>query len=117
MDVARALYQDMTGQPVTPASTPEGRKWMVEDGDLFSSFRYWWDGNLTIKDWLSSVHGVEETAFISRDDPLPFAAACIMDVKHAWAKTIGSRRSQMRAQPWGYGSSDGAPELDQLRHG
>jgi predicted ATP-grasp superfamily ATP-dependent carboligase len=40
MDVARALYQDMTGQPVTPASTPEGRKWMVEDGDLFSSFRY-----------------------------------------------------------------------------
>jgi D-aspartate ligase len=89
MDVIRALYQDMTGQPVIAATTPEGRKWMVEDGDLFSSFRYWRDGKLTIRDWIHSFRGVEEAAFISRDDPLPFAAACIMDARHALAHRFG----------------------------
>jgi hypothetical protein len=38
MDVARALYLDMTGQPVAPAQTVEGRKWIVEDFDLFRRF-------------------------------------------------------------------------------
>src|SRR5258708_10748460 len=46
MDVARALYQEMTGKPVTSAGTPEGRKWIIEDIDLISALRYWWDGNL-----------------------------------------------------------------------
>ncbi len=44
MDVVRALYQDLTGQPVLPARrAPEGRKWLVEDVVLLSSIRYWRD--------------------------------------------------------------------------
>src|SRR4029077_19384292 len=39
MDVARALYLDMTGQPVAPARAADGRKWIVEDFDLFSALR------------------------------------------------------------------------------
>jgi predicted ATP-grasp superfamily ATP-dependent carboligase len=71
MDVARALYRDLTGQPAGPAVPRYGRKWMVEDCDLVSSIRYYRDGQLTVKDWLRSFRGVQETAFFSLRDPLP----------------------------------------------
>jgi D-aspartate ligase len=71
MDVARALYLDMTGQPVTASQAAEGRKWMVEDFDLLSAIRSWRDGTLKPKDWLRSFRGVEEAACFSLDDPLP----------------------------------------------
>jgi predicted ATP-grasp superfamily ATP-dependent carboligase len=71
MDVARALYRDRPGQPAGPALPRYGRKWMVEDCDLVSSIRYYRDGQLTVKDWLRSFRGVQETAFFSLRDPLP----------------------------------------------
>jgi D-aspartate ligase len=109
MDVIRALYQDMTGQPVTASSTPEGRKWIVEDGDLFSSLRYWWDGKLTLGNWMRSLRGIEEAAFISRDDLMPFAAVCIMDAKQAVAHAVGSDARKTRARPHEYsGNMDSA---------
>ena len=46
MDVARALYLDVTGQLVAPAQAAEGRKWIVEDFDLFSAIRSRRDGAL-----------------------------------------------------------------------
>ncbi len=39
MDVIRAMYLDLTGQPVEFAPAPEGRRWLVEDVDLISSMR------------------------------------------------------------------------------
>jgi D-aspartate ligase len=83
MDVVRALYQDMTGQPVIPSRAPEGRKWMVEDVDLFSSYRYWRDGRFSMKEWLNSFRGVREMAFLAADDPLPFVGAWMMDARRA----------------------------------
>ncbi len=83
MDVVRALYQDMTGQPVLRARAPQGRKWIVEDVDFISSVRYWRDGKLGIREWLRSFRGVKELTFLAADDPLPFAGACIMDVRRA----------------------------------
>ncbi len=79
IDVARALYLDMTGQPVPAAQAADGRKWVVEDFDLFSAFRSWRDGMLTPGDWLSSFRGVEEAACFSLDDPLPFLAMGLAD--------------------------------------
>jgi len=72
MDVARALYLDMTGQPVVPGQIAEGRKWVVEDFDLFSAIRSRRDGALKWKDWVRSFRGVEEAACFALDDPLPF---------------------------------------------
>ena len=72
MDVARALYLDLTGQPVVSVAAREGRKWLVEDLDLVSSFRYRAEGNLRFKQWLGSFRGVEEAAFFAPDDLLPF---------------------------------------------
>jgi predicted ATP-grasp superfamily ATP-dependent carboligase len=71
MDVARALYMDLTGQEVIPGVAPEGRKWIVEDQDLISCLRYHRDGNLTFKQWLQSFQGVEEGGFYAADDLYP----------------------------------------------
>jgi predicted ATP-grasp superfamily ATP-dependent carboligase len=90
MDVARALYQDLTGQPVVPAAAREGRKWIVEDLDALSSLRYLLDRKLTLKQWISSFWGLEETAFLALDDPLPFLAMCLSRGKQA-LKWIGDK--------------------------
>ena len=81
MDVARALYLDLTGQAVVPAPARDGRKWVVEDHDLVSCYRYYRDGKLTFKHWVSSYRGVEEAAFLSKDDPLPVFLMCIARIR------------------------------------
>ena len=73
IDVARALYLDLTGQQVEMAGAREGRKWLVESHDTISSLRYLRDGRLTLTSWLRSFRGVDERAWFARDDPLPFA--------------------------------------------
>ena len=98
MDVVRALYQDMTGQAVTPARAPEGRKWIVEDVDLLSSVRYWRDGKFTLGGWINSLRGVREMTFLAADDPLPFAAAWMMDAKRALRDAARARRERRAAR-------------------
>ena len=74
IDVIRALYRDLTGQPVQAGEPREGRKWIVEGGD-FDSFRtYRRDGRLGVLAWLRSLRGIEEAAHFARDDPRPFLA-------------------------------------------
>jgi D-aspartate ligase len=77
MDVARALYLDLTGQPVPASSPVQGRRWMVEHHDLIASRQYHRDGQLPVMDWIRSLRGVEETAWFAWDDPGPFAALCV----------------------------------------
>ena len=77
MDVARAFYLDLTGQEVALSALKEGRKWIVEDLDLVSSYRYFREGQLSFGDWLRSFRDVEEAAFICSDDPLPVAAMVV----------------------------------------
>jgi predicted ATP-grasp superfamily ATP-dependent carboligase len=79
MDVARSLYLDMTGQPVTPAQAAEGRKWIVEDFDFFSVLRSRRDHTLKLKDWMRSFRGIQETACFAFDDPLPFLMMGVTD--------------------------------------
>jgi predicted ATP-grasp superfamily ATP-dependent carboligase len=98
MDVMRALYQDMTGHPVTPARAPEGRKWIVEDVDLISSWRYWRDGRFTLRQWMNSFRGVRELTFLAADDQLPFAGACMMDARRALRDSAKARKQQPEAR-------------------
>ena len=76
MDVARALYLGLTGQPVPHDEAPEGRKWIVEDKDIVSCVRYSLDGALRFGEWLGSYRGVREAGYFSFDDFLPFASMC-----------------------------------------
>ena len=73
MDVVRAMYLDLTGQPVPEPDSPhEGRKWLVEDKDILSCYFYYRDGNLRVMDWLRSFDGVEESGYFALDDIRPF---------------------------------------------
>ncbi len=79
IDVARALYLDLTGQEV-PASRPrEGRKWFVES-DFKSCLDYYREGRLTFAQWLSSLRGIEEAGYFAWDDLGPFCKLCLMVV-------------------------------------
>jgi len=76
MDVVRALYLDFTGQPVPPAVPCNGRKWVVENNDLFAFYGYHIDRKLTFKEWARSFQGVQEVAWFAWDDLLPFGVMC-----------------------------------------
>jgi predicted ATP-grasp superfamily ATP-dependent carboligase len=71
MDVARALYLDLTGQGVRSSPPQNGRKWMVEDFDLVAALTYRRDGVLGFREWLKSYNGLRERAFLAWDDPVP----------------------------------------------
>lgn len=82
MDVARALYCDLTSQPVTIGVPRNGRKWVSEAFDLASSWTYHRRGELATQAWLRSFRGVEEAAWFARDDPLPFMAMALAAGRH-----------------------------------
>jgi D-aspartate ligase len=71
LDVVRAAYLDLTGQPVPASEIVEGRKWLVEDRDFVSSVQYYYEKSLTIRQWITSFRGVRESAWFASDDVLP----------------------------------------------
>jgi predicted ATP-grasp superfamily ATP-dependent carboligase len=97
MDAARALYLNLTGQPVARSQVPEGRKWIVEDFDLVSSFRSWRARTLTVGDWIRSFRGVQEAACFALDDPLPFLLMPLTDCCELFRWT--RRRDGIKTMP------------------
>jgi predicted ATP-grasp superfamily ATP-dependent carboligase len=76
MDVARLLYLDLTGQPISLAPMRVDRKWIYEDRDIETSLERLLDGTLTLRGWLTSLRGVEECAWYAGDDLRPFLQIC-----------------------------------------
>jgi D-aspartate ligase len=72
MDVVKSLYLDLTGQDQFAIVPREGRRWMIEDYDLISSFHYFQEGTLSLRDWARSFKGVEEAAWFDLKDLRPF---------------------------------------------
>jgi predicted ATP-grasp superfamily ATP-dependent carboligase len=103
MDVALALYLDMTGQPIAAdAQAAEGRKWIVEDFDLFSALRSCRDGTLSLKEWVRSMRGVQEAACFALDDPLPFLFMGVADwceLFRWFRRTADARKGEPAASP------------------
>jgi len=77
VDVARALYLDLTGRRVSRSRPITGRTFIVEFHDLAASIGYFRQGWLTLHEWRLSLNGTRELAWLSRDDPLPFLMMCI----------------------------------------
>jgi predicted ATP-grasp superfamily ATP-dependent carboligase/ubiquinone/menaquinone biosynthesis C-methylase UbiE len=75
LDVARALYLDLTGQEVPVSRPRQGRKWFVES-DLKSCVDYYREGSLTLSQWLNSLRGIEEAGYFAWDDLGPFWKIC-----------------------------------------
>ncbi|KPK10611.1 MAG: hypothetical protein AMJ68_08610 [Acidithiobacillales bacterium SG8_45] len=72
LDVVRTLYLDLSGQEVPVSSPREGRRWLIEDLDIISSYHYYKEGSLGLGQWLRSFRGVEEAMWFSWRDPKPF---------------------------------------------
>lgn len=74
-DVVRTCYLDMTGQPVHAQSAREGRKWLVENQDLAEFPFHLKAKKVTLRGWLRSLRGVQETAWFHWRDIAPL---CIL---------------------------------------
>jgi len=74
LDVVRALYLHVTGQHFEVSFPRWGRKWLVEDADLVSCYRYYRDGNITFGQWVRSFEALDEKAYFGHGDALPCIA-------------------------------------------
>jgi D-aspartate ligase len=81
VDVARAAYLDLTGQPVAAGEMTRDRRFLVENYDPLGAAGYWRRGELRPGAWARSLRGVDETAWLARDDWRPFGLMCL---RMAW---------------------------------
>jgi len=72
VDVARALYRDLTGQSVRRSPQIDGRVFVVEPHDCLTSIHSLLRGELSFRDWWRSFKGVREFAWFRWNDPVPF---------------------------------------------
>ena len=107
MDVVRALYLDLTGQPVRPGRVIEGRKWVVENFDVIASPTYIRDGSFTFRSWLGSYIGVQEAAWFALRDMRPFLAMGSRSIRAA----LGSLRHRSE----GLGAAEGSSRTASTR--
>lgn len=77
LDVVRAAYLDLTGQPVAGPEPEGGRSFMVDSYDPLSAISYWRSGELGLRSWLAATRNVDETAWFARDDVRPFELMCV----------------------------------------
>ena len=64
-------YLDAIGKEIEYTEDYEvGIKWVFFFNDLRSSIKT--SKNMTIKEWVSSLHGIKEWAYFSADDPMPW---------------------------------------------
>ena len=77
LDVARALYLDLTGQEVSAGAAQEGRRWLKEDSDIVAFREYRRLHGLRAGSWLASLRSVDEGATFAWRDPMPFAASML----------------------------------------
>ncbi|HZQ26768.1 MAG TPA: polysaccharide deacetylase family protein [Acidimicrobiales bacterium] len=83
MDVVRAAYLDLTGQPVEAVEPATGRRWVAEPNDLTSFLLSRQNGQSNgagpdsrgLVGWIRDYRGVTEAAWWAADDVAPFAAA------------------------------------------
>jgi predicted ATP-grasp superfamily ATP-dependent carboligase len=89
-DVLRAMYLDLTGEPLDAGKPANGRKWIVEPLDLRSSLVMMARRQLTPFGWARSLRGVREGAWWAWDDPAPLPAV-------VWQLAIGKMRHTLPA--------------------
>jgi D-aspartate ligase len=77
LDVVRAAYLDLTGQPVPDLGAVPGRRFLVENYDLLAALSYVRRRELGLWDWMRTLRGVQERAWFARDDLAPFGLMCL----------------------------------------
>ena len=72
IDVARALYRDLTGRSVRRSPQIDERVFVVEPHDCLTSIHHLLHRELLVRDWRQSFKGVREFAWFRWNDPVPF---------------------------------------------
>lgn len=97
LDIVRAAYLDLTGQPVPVSAMRTERRWLVEPFDVWAYRAYHRREGLTFSRWLRSVARIDERAWFAWDDPLPFVAmAGLFAAQPAYRRAVTSNR----VGPW-----------------
>ncbi len=96
VDVLRAMYLDLTGEPVSSGVQRQGRRWVAEPLDLRSSLIYLRRGELTARTWLRSLRGVQEAAWWAADDPLPLPSVFLRLFGARLRRALFGRRTRQR---------------------
>ena len=78
MDVVRAQYLDLTGQPIAADRATDGRKWLMEPYDVRTFGRLVRARRLGPRRWAKSLRDVDEAHYYARDDLSPFVGMALM---------------------------------------
>jgi predicted ATP-grasp superfamily ATP-dependent carboligase len=89
IDVARAIYLDLTGRVVTSSPPVEDRAFVAELHDVAASIGYARRGQLGFRAWRESLKGRRELAWFHRDDLRPFFTMCIHLLLRVIGRTFG----------------------------
>ncbi len=92
LDVVRALYLDLTAQAIPRGDDPVGRRWLVEDQDLATTLKLARGGELGLRGYVASLRGVEERAWVARDDPKPAARMVVQTIQILALRAVGRLR-------------------------
>lgn len=102
LDVARAMYLDLTGRPVPETKPWEGRIWIKEDADLIALKYYRRLDGLKLSTWLRSILRADEGATFSIRDPLPFLLSVgllmYQTASRRWSRRL--RRGRHAVERW-----------------
>jgi predicted ATP-grasp superfamily ATP-dependent carboligase len=96
VDVARAAYLDLTGQPAEAGEMTRGRRFLVENYDPLGAVGYWRQGELGLRSWLRSLRRVDEVAWLARDDLRPFGLMCARMAWRGVTRRLGAGQSNAR---------------------
>ncbi len=88
-DVVRAMYLDLTQQPIPETAPAWGRVWVNELPDFPPAFLQWRSGSLSLSRWLRDWVSASEYALLSWDDPVP-----ALRIPAAVARVVARRLSR-----------------------
>lgn len=88
IDVARALYRDLTGQSVRRSPQIDGRVFVIEPYDCLTSLHDLLRRELSVRDWWRSFNGAWEFAWFRRSDLVPFIVIWIRLATASVAKAV-----------------------------
>ncbi len=71
VDFAHLLFCDQVGQPAAPGRTAPGVRWVRLATDIPNAVRDVHRGSLGVREYVSSLRGIDAEAVFSRRDPLP----------------------------------------------
>ena len=90
VDLLFTMYCDLLGRPLpeTRVQNYTGVKWIYLRQDLQAAYQYRRCGQLSLKQWLSSVRGRKAYAIFSWRDPLPFWADLLPPIYRTLKKKL-----------------------------